>query len=357
MKRIIKFTVLLGLIFLLMPEQVMTCTSFSFEHEGAVIFATNYDNDFAPGMIYVNKKNVQKRGWEPGTSGKTAAWVSRYGSVTFSCVGYQLAWAGMNEAGLVMSTMSLAETKNPPPDERPALVSPFWVQYMLDTCATVEEVIESDRRIRISDTHDHYLVCDGKGNCAAIEFLEGKMVTHTRKNLPVKALANMLYSVCADHWKRRAALPANPYHSIHRFVRAADMMASYKAKKNKTALDYAFKILNDVADPYPREGRTRWSIVFDTKNFKIYYRSYNNKKVRWIDFSKFDFDCHAPVKMLQVHNDLSGSVSDSFVDYSHELTLNLLLPSLKHFRPNFPQESIIPLLQMIENFPCKSEDR
>ena len=103
------------------------------------------------------------------------------------------------------------------------------------------------------------------------------------------------------------------------------------------------------------EKFTRWSIVFDTKNFKIYYRSYNNKKIRWIDFKKFDFDCQSPVKMLQVHNGLSGDVTHSFMDYSHDLTLDLLHKSLKYFRPDFPQERIKPLLRIIENFPCQSK--
>lgn len=129
------------------------------------------------------------------------------------------------------------------------------------------------------------------------------------------------------------------------------MMASYKGEKDTYAIDYAFKILKEV---YPsNEERTRWSIVFDPKNFKIYYRSYNNKEIRRIDFKKFDFNCHTPAKMLEVHNDLSGDVTPSFIDYSHDLTVDLLLMAVKNFRPDFPQEKIRPLLQMIENFPCQ----
>jgi penicillin V acylase-like amidase (Ntn superfamily) len=353
MKKMIHITVLICLVFLLVPIYTFTCTSFALKHKGYLIFGTNYDNSFAPGMIYVNKKNVQKIGWEPGTTGKNATWVSKYGSVTFSCVGYQFAWAGMNEAGLVISTMALSETRNPTPDERPSLVSPFWMQYILDTCGTVEEVIESDRLIRISDTRDHYLVCDRKGNCAAIEFLNGKMVFHTKKTLPVKALANSPYSTCVDHWKRKAPLPSIPYNSRNRFVRVANLMASYKPKKDKYAIDYAFKILKNVIPP--NEEMTRWSIVFDTRNFKIYYRSYNNKKIRRIDFKTFDFNCLTPVKMLEIHNDLSGDVTHSFIDYSHDLNLDLLVKSLKNFRPDFPQEKLMPLLQIIENYPCQSK--
>jgi len=354
MKKLTQILVLLGLIVLLVPNYTFTCTSFALNHDGYLIFGTNYDNSFAPGMIYVNKRNVRKSGWEPATNGKTATWVSRYGNVAFSCVGYQLAWAGMNEAGLVISTMALSETISPAPDDRPPLASPFWIQYILDTCGTVEEVIEGDKRIRISDTVDHYLVCDREGNCAAIEFLDGKMVYHTENTLPVKALANKLYSTCVDHWKRKAPSPSNSYNSKSRFTRVADMLNSYKLKSDAHAIDYAFKTLKEVTNPQ-NESFTRWSIVFDTKNFKIYYRSYNNKKIRLIDFKEFNFDCKTPVKMLKVHNDLSGNVTHSFMDYSHDLTLDLLYKSVKYFRPDFPQERIKPLLQLTENFPCQSK--
>jgi penicillin V acylase-like amidase (Ntn superfamily) len=64
----------------------------------------------------------------------------------------------MTEAGLVISTMWLGEARNPAPAVRPPLVSPLWVQYPLDTSATVEEEMANDARVRIVDTVDHYLV-------------------------------------------------------------------------------------------------------------------------------------------------------------------------------------------------------
>lgn len=51
-------------------------------------------------------------------------------------------------------------------------------------------------------------------------------------------------------------------------------------------------------------------------------------------------------------NDLSGDVTQAFMDYSHDLSLDLLLKALKNFRPNYPQDQIKALLQMIESFSC-----
>jgi len=350
MRKMIQTAVLTGLVLVLVTNQSFTCTSFAFIHKGYPIFGTNYDNNFAPGLIYVNKKGVQKSGWEQGTTGETAVWTSEYGSVTFTCVGYQLAWAGMNEAGLVLSTMALGETQSPAPDKRPPLASPLWMQYALDTCGTIEEVFDIDKQVRIQDTVDHYLVCDRTGNCAAIEFLDGKMVVHTQDTMPVNALANAPYSSCAEYWKRKGPLPKSSYDSRHRVGRAGRMMASFAGKSNKDAVDFAFKILSDVS-PSNRET-TRWSIVFDTGNNKIYYRSYANQKIRRIDLNRFDFSCGTPVKMLPVHNGFSGDVTDKFKDYSHERSLAFLVNAVKYHRPDFPEEQIAPLLQKIESFPC-----
>ena len=96
-------------------------------------------------------------GWEANPAGEYARWTARYGSVSFNLAGYQITWAGMNEVGLVMSTMSLEQTSAPAADERPPLANGFWMQYQLDNSATVDEVIASVANIRMGDTVDHYL--------------------------------------------------------------------------------------------------------------------------------------------------------------------------------------------------------
>ena len=102
------------------PRAAIPCSSLVFLNKGFPVFGTNYDNRFAPGQLFINKRGVQKSGWEPGTTGQVTRWVSRYGSVVISCAGYQIAWGGMNEAGLVFSTMQVGG-KVPPADERPPL--------------------------------------------------------------------------------------------------------------------------------------------------------------------------------------------------------------------------------------------
>ncbi len=170
------------------------CTSFCLDNGDHCVFGTNMDHGtLQVGQAFVNKRHVLKTAWEPSTSGKYARWISKYGSVTFNAAAYQLVWGGMNEAGLMISTMSLLDTVAQAPDARPPLWSPFWIQYQLDNHSTIDEVIASDAIARSTMEYDHYLVCDRTGECAIIEFLNGKMVVYAGASLPVKALANSSY--------------------------------------------------------------------------------------------------------------------------------------------------------------------
>ena len=118
---------------------------------------------------------------------------------------------------------------------------------LLDNYSTVEEVIASDSLIRIKDYVDHYLICDKNGNCATIEFLEGKMVYHTGANLPVKVLTNNSYERSVADWNRvmmhksqGESIPIQN-QSLHRFVLAADMVTEFKSTDTKSSVKYALR--------------------------------------------------------------------------------------------------------------------
>ena len=217
MKKAGRIALLAVLCVLLAPRGAEPCSSFVLQTEGGLLFATNYDNEFRSGLLFINRRGVQKTGFEPGTAGEVASWTAEHGSVTISVVGSQFGWSGMNEAGLVVSTMILGGTEYPPDDERPPLLSPMWVQYVLDTCATVEEVIATKEHLRITDTHDHYLVGDRTGASAAIEFLEGKMVAHTRDTMPVPVLTNSKYARCLRKFESGVTGEPDSYDSVAHF--------------------------------------------------------------------------------------------------------------------------------------------
>ena len=338
----------------LIPQSSQPCTSFCLDHGSQPVFGTNLDLNLDDGLVIVNKRGLRKTAMSG--SSKTfnpAIWTSKYGSVTFNLYGRELPWGGMNEAGLVVSTMILTETEYPAPDPRPSIVAAQWKQYLLDNFSTVEEVIASDSQVRIRASKSpgcHNLVCDKSGNCAIIEFLGGKLLCHTKETLPLKTLTNTRYAQCIEFWKQGWSAVADSYGSVDRFVRAAYMVRNYDPKTSKSAIAYAFDILRNVAQGM----RTQWSIVYDIKNLRIYFRTRRNQEIRQVDLNSFDFSCITPVKVLDINAELSGDVTDSFVDYTRQINRNLIRNTFRksYFLTDVPEESLDKLARYPESTAC-----
>jgi choloylglycine hydrolase len=303
-----------------------TCTAFSLDNEGQAVFGANYDNLNQEGMLVVNKRGVSKTGWEAGTTGKYARWTAKYGSVTFNLAGPQFAWAGMNEAGLAVSTLGLNSTRTPAPDERPPLVNSLWIQYQLDTSATIEEVIANDSRVRIPDSMDHYLFCDRSGACVAVEFLGGKTVFHTGEDMPVEALTNDSYLKSVDAWQEGRLSNL----SLRHFGIAGDRVTNFQPLDTPTAVAYAFDTLDQVSvEKNTGAGITEWSIVFDMENLHTHFRTSRNPQVRYVDFARLDFDCGSPVEMLDINAPLTGDISNKLDRFSFDANLESTLSYLQ----------------------------
>lgn len=324
------------------------CTSFCLHDGTGAIFGTNLDNDWPEGQLFINKRGIRKTVPDLTGQGAPAVWTSRYASLTFNYTGYQLAWAGMNEKGLIFSTMGLPETAPPAVDQRPSLDSGLWFQYMLDTCASIEELVAAASRVRMGFTVDHYLVADRTGNRAVIEFINRQMVVHTGSNLPVAALSNTIYEIALSNWNReRNGLPwASGDGSVVHFVTAAGRIAGFQPEGTEADVDYAFDTLASLSDI-----STQWSIVFDARCLRAYFRTSGNPARRYVDLSMFDGDCRTPVRMLDIQEDLAGDVSSGFIDFSYDLVLQHAVRWYAHFgiTPTVPIEDV---LNIAVNWPC-----
>jgi choloylglycine hydrolase len=330
------------------------CTSFCLENDGTCVFGTNHDNDIHEGILYVNKRDVSKTGWEKGTTGEVARWTSKYGSFTFNLVGYQLPWAGMNESGLVISTMSLEESHAPAPDDRPPLESPLWLQYQLDNSSTVEEIVASDSLVRYASLLRgccHYLACDRTGTCATIEFLDGEMVVHLGNTLPVAALTNSIYDESVQAWHERSreelAGMEGRVSSLFRFAIAADEVTGFEPTDSESAVAHGFDTLAQASN-----RGTVWIIVFDSENLQVHFRTRSNSQIRTVDLNRLDFTCGTPVQMLDVHADLRGDIEDDLEAYSHEVSLVHFVNVLGELGLGNSRDQLGSLLRHMESFPC-----
>ena len=303
----------------------------------------------------VNKRGVTKKGYpRQEEKGTPAAWTSKYGSVTFNQYGREFPTGGMNEAGLVVETMSLSEARYPEPDKRPYVGFALqWRQFLLDNYARVNEVIASDASVRIAPKSKgpgiHVLISDRTGNCASIEFLDGKMVAHTGHALPIRVLTNDTYANSIYYWKKGKAPLIDPGRSIGRFVRAAQMIESYDAEKQEAPIKYAFKILNEVSAP-----RTVWSIVYDNINMKIYFRTGANSKARVINMRRLAYACQTPVLLIDINASFSGDITNRFEIYTRQKNRDLIENAFRQtaFLRNTPKTALDRLADFAETMTC-----
>jgi len=278
------FLLFLAIIACLVPQDTQSCTSFCFETEDELLFGRSFDWHIGNGLVIVNKRNVSKKAWlgviidQP-----VASWISKYGSITFNQAGRELPFGGINEAGLVVEELLFRKGRYPSQDSRPAIGRLQWVQYQLDNYSTVNEVIASDSHIRIVKPKRrnvlHYIACDRGGNCASIEFIDGKMVSHTKETMPAKVITNSYTYEQSIEYLRLHTGFGGKFHipigtdGLHRFTRAANMLKTYDPGTSKSAIDYCFDVLSSV-----KQDNTLWNIVYDMKNFLIYFRTSENHK-------------------------------------------------------------------------------
>jgi len=285
----------------------------------------------AVGLVIVNKRNLVKTAMvDPPDTPPT--WTSKYGSITFNQYGRELPMGGLNEAGLVIEQMLLPETRYPSPDDRPALRELAWIQYQLDNCRSVDEVIATDSKVRILDfsVPIHFLVSDRSGEVATVEFLEGEMVVHRGDSLLISALANSPYSDSLEYLEsfqgfggdRTVSRSAN---SLDRFVRAACGVVDYEASSEEETIDYAFGILEDVS----QQG-TRWSIVYDSDRLAIHFRTAKSPAIKTLALESFDFSPAKPCLILDIDAPKPGDTRARFVEYSTEANRKLIFESWKN---------------------------
>jgi len=308
-------------------SSLVGCTTFFINKGGQLAFGRNYDWATDAGFVTKNNRGLSKTSFQ-NPEGITTSWVSKYGSLTFNQYGKEFPMGGMNEKGLVVELMWLDGSQYPKADERATVNVLQWVQYQLDNCSTIDEVIATDKHIRIGAENPplHYLVADARGKAATIEFLNGKMEVHKGNDLPIPVLANTDYATSAKAVKTSGMLNGNKSatfkdNSIERFARACAMVNEFQQKDTKQSIiDYSFDILKNVA----QSGWTRWSIVYDVSNKGIYFKTTRFSSVKSISFSDFDFGCNSPVIALNMNQSLKGKVSNEFKPFTKELNLQLL---------------------------------
>ena len=307
-------------------QTLHACTTFLIQKNGKYAFGRNYDWITDVGMVCTNLRGLAKTSAQINGQ-PTVSWVSKFGSITFNQYGKEFPTGGMNEKGLVVEMMWLDGSKYPEPDSRAELGVLQWIQYQLDNCSTIEEVIATNSKIRISRTHPpvHYLVADLSGRAATIEFLDGNAVVHTGANLSIPVLTNTDYATSVRMYKQsinsKDTSVAFNDNSLQRFATACSMVQQYNAGRSSSSLvAYSFDVLEKVAN----EDFTKWSIVYDMSEKKVFFKSKSSPQVKWISYANVDFSCNSTPLAFDMNQAVQGDAAGQFKPLTKETSITLL---------------------------------
>ena len=131
-----------------MPS-ALACTVFQLNNTDQVFVAKGYDFDISTAYGVINTSGRKKIALLPPFDAirylrRTLRWTAKYASLSFTQNVQEVAISGMNEKGLVVELLDLLGTQYPDPQTSKDLkvISEGQIgQYLLDSAATVEEVI------------------------------------------------------------------------------------------------------------------------------------------------------------------------------------------------------------------------
>ncbi len=303
--------VLLPLLALLIPQQVLACTTFLLENPTERVFAKSYDWPNSRGHLLVNRLGAQKRALILPGQGTPAQWQSLHASATFNQYGREFPNGGMNDAGLMVEILWLDVTQYAKADEKPAINALQWVQFQLDQFSTTAEVLNNAPNLRIAQMaggKTHYMVCDKGGDCATVEYLRGKLSITTGEQLKAKALTN---NTCHESQQNLTKFQAfggqsplpNDVSSLARHARAAAQTRQVKAEMPMVA--QAFAALDNVRNP----ALTKWQIVYQPATAKISWRTATEPAIKTLDLGKLGGRCDKPVLGIDIDAPNEGDVT------------------------------------------------
>jgi penicillin V acylase-like amidase (Ntn superfamily) len=265
------------------------------------------------------------------TGPNSVKWTSKYGSLAISA--YEAATAdGINEKGLVMNGLYLAESDYGKPDSRPTMSVMVAGQYVLDSFASVTEAVESMRRdwFRLiapvlpngKPATVHMSLSDSSGDSAIFEWIHGKLTIHHSKEYRVMTNSPVFDEQLAieKYWQNVDPLSFLPgsINAADRFARASFLInaipkqadartiravpgATYASQAIAGVLSVVRSISVPLGITYPTKpnlSSTLWRSVYDQKSKVLFFDSATSPNIFWVPLSQLNFTKGAPVKKL-----------------------------------------------------------
>lgn len=273
-----------------------------------------------------------------GVGPRSFAWTAKHGSVVSTFYGVAVV-DGMNEAGMVANMLYLVESEYPnwETSTKPLLSIGAYTQYVLDMCATAEEVAALHEHLPFDlvaptlpngkEASGHLAVTDASGDVTIVEFLGGKPVVHHNREYTVMTNSPTYDQQLAitEYWRTVGGMAFLPgtNRAADRFARMSFLLnASPKYTEPRQALASVFSLMRGISvplgisDPHaPNISSTLWRTVGDQERMRYYFDSSINPSVFWVELSALDLSEGSGVRKLVVSTDpnLAGDVTSSFV--------------------------------------------
>lgn len=240
-------------------------------------------------------------------------WDSKFGSVSISAFGNKnFITDGLNESGLSVHMLALKATEYEARDERPGLDYGLWLQYLLDTCTTVKEVLDAHKHFQVVPypIDDfvwplHLIVEDAQGDSLILEFIEGKLRVYHGPEYRV-CTNDPPYQQQLSLLKKKHSYSLTGTDSISRFVRGH--MNLNDLEKPTDTLDGIVKLRSALTPLFQNSPtnflgkdyllKTLWSVIVDLKDPTYYFFHEESGKSFYIALSELDFSQEGPQELF-----------------------------------------------------------
>lgn len=283
--------------------------------------------------FYLFPRGMSKAG---GIGNNVLEWKSKYGSVITSI--YEGGTAdGMNEKGLVVNTLFLAESIYPEVSvEKPIVYVSAWAQYVLDNYKTVTEAVEDLKQetfiVRAVVAPNgilgtvHLALSDPSGDSAILEYIDGKLTIHHGRQYQVMTNSPVYDEqlAIAKYWKEIGSVNLLPgtNRAADRYVRASYYInATTQTNDSKEALAVIASIIRNTSVPRglsdpekPNISTTIWRTYADQSDQWYYFEDTSRFFGVGVDLKKLDFTENSGVRKIQLEGNESmvGDITDRF---------------------------------------------